>query len=186
VTRSLSPALPPAVVAVGIALAALTTTAGCALFSGDAGHLHGNRFEDEHVGYDVGLPGEGWQRVRLATANVAWFHALTGAALLVNSHCEGVQDAPLSGLAGELMLGMTEREVLEERVLPFAGREALEMTARGKLDGVPRHRALFVLKKDGCVYDVVYDASPTAFDAGLSDFRRVRDGLVIGPRRDRR
>jgi hypothetical protein len=158
---------------------------GCFLF-GDGGQLRDNRFEDNHVAYSIGLPGEGWQRVKLPTANVAWFDDAAGAALLVNSHCEGVQDAPLQGLAGELLIGMTEREVHEQRVVPFSGREALEMTASGKLDGVLRRRALFVLKKDGCVYDVVYDAPPDAFDAGLPAFGRVRDGLVVHGRRDRR
>lgn len=158
---------------------------GCFLFGND-GHLRDNRFEDDHVGYTIGLPGEGWRRVTIPTANVAWVDDDDGAALLVNSHCDGVQDAPLEGLAGELMIGMTERDVQEQRVVPFAGREALEMMASGKLDGVLRQRALFVLKKDGCVYDVVYDAPPVHFDAGLPAFRRVRDGLVVGHRRDRR
>mgnify|MGYP003352761573 CR=1 FL=1 len=54
------------------------------------------------------------------------------------------------------------------------------------LDGVPVEMETTVLKKDGCVYDVVYDAPPTHFDVGLPAFRRVRDGLVVGPRRDRR
>lgn len=158
---------------------------GCFLFN-DQGHLRDNRYENDHVSYAIGLPGDGWQKVKLQTADVAWFDEAHGAALLVNSHCEGVQDAPLQGLAGELMLGMTEREVHAERVLPFAGREALEMVASGKLDGVLRRRALFVLKKDGCVYDIVYDAPPDAFDVGLRAFGQVRDGLVVGARRDRR
>ncbi|MBM4282074.1 MAG: hypothetical protein FJ137_15385 [Deltaproteobacteria bacterium] len=157
---------------------------GC-LFGGGA-ELRDNRFEDAHVGYAVGLPGDGWQRVRVATANGAWFDEQNGAALLVNSHCEGVRDAPLEGLALELMIGTTERAVQEQRVLPFDGREALEMVTTGKLDGVERQRALFVLKKDGCVYDIVYDAPPATFATGLPAYRRVRDGMVVGPRRDRR
>ena len=61
---------------------------------------------------------------------------------------------------------------------------ALETMAIAKIDGVPRQRALFVLKKDGCVYDVVYDAAPLKFDEGLAAYRRVRDGLDVGARRD--
>jgi hypothetical protein len=157
---------------------------GC--LCGGGGHFRDNRFEDEHVAYAVVPPGEPWQRVAVETANVAWFNSSVGASLLVNSHCEGVGDAPLAGLTSELTMGMTDRVLEEPRVIPFAGREAMETIATGKLDGVPRKLALFVLKKDGCVYDVVYDAAPEHFDAGLPAYRRVRDGLAVGPRRDHR
>jgi hypothetical protein len=166
-----------------VALLFAAATSGCLCHN--AGSLRGNHFEDDHVGYDVGLPGEGWQQRRLETSNLAWTNVDLGAALLVNSHCEGVQDAPLVGLSNELMLGLTEREVLSQELRPFNRREALETIARGKLDGVVRQRAMFVLKKDGCVYDVVYDAPPERFTAGLGAYQRVRDGLSVGPRRDR-
>ena len=52
------------------------------------------------------------------------------------------------------------------------------------LDGVPMRYDVWVLKKDGCVYDVVYDAAPLKFDEGLAAYRRVRDGLDVGARRD--
>jgi hypothetical protein len=179
----MSPAL--RILVSSLAFGAGAAVAGC-FGHDDAGQLRDNHFQNAHVDYAVGLPGEGWQRVKVETANIAWVDSSGGRALLVNSHCEGVQDAPLSGLAGELMIGMTERAVQEERLLPFAGREALEMVATGKLDGVVRRRALFVLKKDGCVYDIVYDAPPSSFAVGLDAYHRVRDGLAIGPRRDHR
>ena len=156
--------------------------AGC---WGNVGTYVERRFTDDHVNYTTGDPGDQWTRVVLESTNVAWHNPALAAGILVNSHCEGVKDAPLEGLTGELMMGSTEREVLSQTLKPFAGREALETIALAKIDGVPRQRALFVLKKDGCVYDVVYDAPPQRFEAGLAAYRRVRDGIEIGPRRDR-
>lgn len=152
---------------------------------GTTGHLVDNRFEDDKVSYSVGLPGEGWRRLQIERADIAWHNAALGAGLLVNSACEGVQDSPLVGLTNELLIGTTEREIIEQTTLPWSRREALESIVTGKLDGVPRKRALFVLKKDGCVYDIVYDAPPLSFDAGLPAYRRVRDGFDVGLRRDR-
>jgi hypothetical protein len=152
---------------------------------GTSGQLVDNRFEDDKVSYTVGQPGEGWQRLKLDRADIAWHHPQLGAGLLVNSACEGVQDSPLIGLTNELLIGTTEREIVEQTTLPWSRREALESIVTGKLDGVPRKRALFVLKKDGCVYDIVYDAPPASFDAGLAAYRRVRDGFDVGLRRDR-
>lgn len=145
----------------------------------------GNHFEDRHVDYRVGAPGVGWRQVQLETSNISWFNDAIGAGLLVNSHCEGVQDSPLEGLTGELLIGTTEREILEQTVRPWAGREAMETIATGKLDGVARKHALFVVKKDGCVYDIVYDAPVSNFDVGYPDYVTVRDGFAIAGRRDR-
>jgi len=152
---------------------------------GTGASLKDNRFENDHVGYGLGAPGEGWTQVKLEGTDVVWHNPALAAGLLVNSHCEGVADSPLEGLTGELMMGSTEREILSQIVRPASGREAMETVATAKLDGVLRKRALYVLKKDGCVYDVVYDAAPDRFDAGLDAYHRVRDGLVVGPRRDR-
>ena len=163
----------------------VTLSAAAAGCFGTGGSYVNEHFEDDHVGYGVGEPGDGWQTVRLEGVNVAWHQPALAAGLLINSHCEGVGDSPLEGLTGELLMGTTEREVLQQTLVPWSGREALETIATCKLDGVPRKRAMFVLKKDGCVYDVVYDASPATFDAGLDGYRRVKAGLDVGPRRDR-
>ncbi len=163
-----------------IVVVAASVVGGC------TGGAHtNNRFEDAHVSYTLGAPGEGWREVRLEGTNVVWHHADLAAGILVNSHCEGVGDSPLEGLTNELLMGTTEREVLSQVVKPFSGREALETIATAKLDGVLRKRAMFVLKKDGCVYDVVYDAAPDHFDAGLAAYNNVVAGLDVGPRRDR-
>jgi hypothetical protein len=161
---------------------AVASAGGC---WGTSGRLVDNRFEDDKVAYTVGQPGEGWRPLRLERADIAWHHPGIGAGILVNSACEGVQDSPLIGLTNELLIGTTEREILEQQVMPWSRREALESVVSGKLDGVPRKRAIFVLKKDGCVYDIVYDAPPATFEAGLAAYRRVRDGFDVGGRRDR-
>lgn len=159
-----------------------TLAGGC---FGDAGVHRADRFENSHVGYDVKPPGEGWIEVKLDGADITWHNPKLAAGLLVNSHCEGVQDSPLEGLTGELLMGTTEREILEQTRGPASGREALETVATVKLDGVPRKRMLWVLKKDGCVYDIVYDAAPESFDDGVAAYRRVRDSVIVGPRHDR-
>jgi len=169
------------VVAFTSAIAATLSAAACST----TGELKNDRFEDAKVSYAVGLPGDGWKRLDFEKADIAWHNPDLGAGLFINSTCEGVQDSPLVGLTNELLIGTTEREVLEQELKPWSKREALETIVLSKLDGVLRKRALFVIKKDGCVYDIVYDAPPERFDAGVATYRRVRDGFDIGPRRDR-
>jgi hypothetical protein len=45
-----------------------------------------------------------------------------------------------------------------------------------KLDGVPKKFDVWVLKKDGCVYDLYYIAPPDRYESGVGDF----EGFVHG------
>lgn len=141
-------------------------------------------YEDTVVRYSLDAPGEGWVLLQLEQANVAWRHPLLNASLLVNSHCEGVEDASLEVLTRHLLMGMTQAEVLAEERSMLSGRAALETTVAAKLDGVPRKLKLLVLKKDGCVYDLVLDARPDTFEGAAGAYRRVRESLEVHPRRD--
>lgn len=149
---------------------------------GSRGQLRGDVYERKGVSYRVKSPDGQWSRVTVESADVAWRNAELGASLLINSHCQGVQDAPLEALAGHLLIGFTERELVSERKLDLSRREALEREVRAKLDGVPRHLLLLVMKKDGCVYDVVLDASPEGFPRARPAFERMVEGLEVYPR----
>lgn len=166
-------------------VAALLAAAAAASCSTPAGSYEGGVFQDERVRYEAGEPGPGWERVRLDQADVAWMHGATTSTLILNSHCEGVQDAPLEALTNELLMGTTEREFLSQEKVPWSRREALETIAAAKLDGVPRRYALFVLKKDGCVYDIVLSSPQEAFDAARPAYESVKQRFDVGPRKDR-
>ena len=77
-------------------------------------------------------------------------------------------------------MGTTERDIESQSTIPFDGREALHTVLRAKLDGVPMHYDVFVMKKDGCVYDLVYVAPPCQFAAGARDFERFALNLHAG------
>lgn len=158
-----------------------------ALIGGSAcvsSHWQAGRFDDGQVHYALPEPGDGWQRLRLDTANAAWRNPAKRAAILVNSHCVGVEDASLHVLSRHLLMGMENTEILSESQRTIAGRAALETSARGTLDGVPRQLQLLVLKKDGCVYDLVLEGNPANFDDSLPAYARLRDSWQIFRRKD--
>lgn len=156
-----------------LALAACCATGGVMTDGG---------YRDAKVSYRLGEPGEGWRRLQLEAANVAWFNDALSASLMTNSHCDGVKDAPLAGLTEDLLIGLTDRVVVSQQARPSSRREALETIVTGKLDGVERKLALLVLKKDGCVYDIVLGAGPEQFEGALAAFSRVRDGFDVDAR----
>ena len=84
----------------------------------------------------------------------------------VNGRC-GVDgdDVPLASLTQHLFLQFTERELKSQEELTLDGRAAMRTELLGKLDGVPKHFIVYVLKKDGCVYDFWRIGEPGAGDA---------------------
>ena len=75
----------------------------------------------------------------------------------------------------------TERDLLSQEVVPFDGREAMHSVMLAKLDGVPKKFDVWVLKKDGCVYDMYLIAEPARFDAGVGEFRKFVSGFTTVP-----
>ncbi|XXF78407.1 hypothetical protein P2318_01235 [Myxococcaceae bacterium GXIMD 01537] len=140
-------------------------------------------FEDSvlakpQVRYRVGELPPGWRRVVLADNDLAFTEdGHTGRAIAVNATCEGHDDPPLPVLLRHLLMGFTEREEKEQRMMVLDGREALRARYTAKLDGVPVELDLVVLKKDGCVHDFSYVAPVGQADARRADFDAVLAGF---------
>ncbi len=114
-----------------------------------------------------------WRRIVLADAILAFRDDRHAASVLLNGRCgRRDDDTPLGVLTTHLLFGTTEREVLRQELMAFDGREALRTVVRAKLDGVPLQYELLVLKKNNCVYDFVFVASPARFEEGAAVFRQ--------------
>ncbi len=115
-----------------------------------------------------------WQRLSHSHGSLAFRDAEHAGSVLLNGRCglDG-DDVPLKALTGHLFLQFTEREVVAQEVVPFDGREAMHTTMKAKLDGVPMMYDVWVLKKDGCVYDLLYLAPERGFGAGRAAFQRL-------------
>ncbi|MBN1653626.1 MAG: hypothetical protein JXA30_07600 [Deltaproteobacteria bacterium] len=120
-----------------------------------------------------------WERVFVGDQNdLAWRHPEFNAIIQVNASCSPSMDIPLRALTNHLLIGFTEREIQEQKLLPMAGREALRTHLTAKLDGVPREMVFDVLKKDGCVYDFSLIAPPDArFSRALKDYLSLIAGF---------
>ena len=119
---------------------------------------------------------ESWRRIEATGALLAFRDDARRATVAVNGRCglDG-DDVPLEALTHHLFLQFTERELVSQNRVDLDGREALRTEIVAKLDGVKKHYVVYVLKKDGCVYDFVY-VSPGA-DAGEAGVRALRARL---------
>jgi hypothetical protein len=108
-----------------------------------------------------------------------WRDARSGGRVLLAGRCgTDRDDVPLAALTQHLFLQFTERKARSQDVVPFDQREAMHTIMDAKLDGVPLRYDAWVLKKDDCIYDLLYFNDPQRFDAGLSDFRRIVAGFA--------
>jgi len=120
----------------------------------------------------------GWRRVLVEGADLAFRDDDHDGSVLFDVRCgHADDDAPLSILTEHLIMGTTERDFESQEIMPFDGREAMRTRLRAKLDGVPMQYEIYVMKKDGCVYDLVYVAPPDRFEDGTADFERFAGGL---------
>ena len=79
---------------------------------------------------------------------------------------------------GGRMFPDTDREIVVQETVPFDGREAMHTVLSAKLDGVGMTYDVWVLKKDGCVYDLLYLAPEASFESGRAAFSSMVSGFT--------
>jgi hypothetical protein len=132
----------------------------------------------DEVSYRLGPVPSDWRRVDVADGpDVAWEVGTTGVLVHVYHACGRNMDSPLPALVQQLLIGFTDREFVEEETIPFDGREARHVLVRAKLDGAPVLIELFVLKKDGCVFDLSCVGPPARVEAVRPAFRAFVEGF---------
>lgn len=146
----------------------------------------GRVYEGGGVQFATGEVPAGWRRIEAKGALLTFRDDAAGATVAVNGRCgRDAEDVPLAALTQHLFLMFTDRELGEQKKLELDGREALrtEMTAR--LDGVKKAFIVYVLKKDGCVYDFLFisdarglESGGEKFDKFVSGFRAVRGSVA--------
>lgn len=154
----------------GAVLAALGACGG----SGFNGHVyHGERFA-----FAVGPVPARWRKLDVSHAALAFRDDRDEATIAANGRCRGeADDVPLKSLTQHLFMRFTERQIERQEVVPFDQREAMHSVVVAKLDGVPMKFDVWVMKKDGCVYDLMYMAPPDRFGRGSLEFSRFVSGF---------
>jgi hypothetical protein len=94
----------------------------------------------------------GYQKLETPRADAAWKNTKNGNTIAYQSACGESSEAPLESVAQEL-LGAFDSSVepqLQRR--PFDGREAIDLEADGKVDGVATRMRAVLYRKNGCSY----------------------------------
>src|SRR4051812_35968528 len=137
----------------------------------------GRVYRNGNLQFRVGQIPSDWRRIDADDALLAFRDDPANATVALNGRC-GVDgdDVPLASLTQHLFLQFTEREPIAQQTLTLDGREALRTELNASLDGVKKHYLVYVLKKDGCVYDFMY-ISADGSAAASAEFERFVQGF---------
>lgn len=160
----------------------LLVLAAGALVSACGASFDGTTYRGGGVAFRVPSTPASWQRIDAEGASLAFRDDAAGATIAISGRCgKDADDVPLASLTQHLFMQFTERDLTSQEVVPFDGREAMHTVMSAKLDGVPKRFDVWVLKKDGCVYDLYLIADPPRFDASAAEFRKVVSGFATVP-----
>ena len=130
------------------------------------------------MSFRVGDAPEAWRTIEVSDALKSFRNDVDGATIAVNGRCgKDGDDVPLVALTRQLFIYFTDREEQSQESVVVDGREALKTVMHAKLDGVKKGFVVYVLKKDGCVYDFMYISPPESLGAGAAGFDRFVAGF---------
>lgn len=156
-------------------VALVTTVAVLTALSGCAGRrLHDGVYRSEH-GYRIAVPGPGWTVVDESRADLELRRADGAAGMLVATTCRRATTRQRDAdLRRHLLLGLRERETLEDSATSLAGLRGVRVVMEGRMRGnTDRVRIeAYTVRSDRCVYDLLYVAPPAEFAASHEDFAR--------------
>ncbi len=134
---------------------------------------HQGRVRTTNGSFHVGRLPVTWKGPERSLNHLLYKNPSLEATLVVDALCgRKFDDAPLPILARNLFRGLDHAEHGKAKHFLLDGRAALQLDGRGSIDGVPLRMRVVVMKKDFCLYDLMYLAPPRYFDAGLADFMR--------------
>lgn len=143
-------------------------------------HFKDGIFYGEYTTYRVGELGREWQEVSVDDNDLA-FHRAGRGTIGANSTCQDYDDVPHVALMNHLLFGMTHRQYRVEEEVTLDGRGARHDIVDAELDGVPITLEVFLVTRDGCVYDLSLVTSRQAHAASRADFLRFVSGFEVLP-----
>jgi hypothetical protein len=154
-------------------------SAGALLLAGCASASFANGiYDDGTVRYRIGELKGAWRRLDVDDNDLAFYDTRLGT-ISVNSMCSGYEDVPEQALLNQLLFGTRDRKYRLEETVTLDGRGALHDVIDLTLDGVPVTLEVYVVKKDGCVYDFSRVSSRPAFEQGRPAFAALVQGFKV-------
>lgn len=100
-----------------------------------------------------------WKEISSEGSDYALQKITSNSIFLFNSSCRKFEGSSLNALTGSILTGLDDLIIEEKKESFYQGREAVEVTANGKLDGITRYFKIITILKNNCIYDYVLIAT---------------------------
>jgi hypothetical protein len=141
------------------------------------GQVIGQQFVSPVYAFAVPLPEDVWQPVSDEPSVLTLAHTQLAAGITISVTCEQTRDVPLDILTRHLFFGFKDMQVLQQAPYALNGVPALKTVARARIDGREVQVHGYVVQREGCIYDLVYFASPQDYSRGEPSFERMVTGF---------
>lgn len=185
----------PAIVFPLLLIALVSLASGCGLLIGNVKPVEEKSDQYGVADLSKDYPGK-WTRLTTkqqggdvknpeATAteipDAAYQSPQTAAVISINSSCRSGEtaDTDLKTLANQLTYGISNVSRRTEQNLTLQGTEALQTTVQGQMSQNNIALKTVVLKKNGCIYDLLYMAPPEHFASSEPDFDKFVASLRL-------
>lgn len=111
-----------------------------------------------HARYGISSLSDAWEKQHFRGTDLFFKHRQKDAMIYLKVFCEKFSDSPLAALRAQMLANLGKYDILSDKLINIAGREALVSEAIVKVDGVERFLKMMALRKNRCVFDVVLSA----------------------------
>lgn len=121
-----------------------------------------------------------WSEINSEGSDYALQNNKTKSIFLFNSSCRKYEGSNLNALTSSLLTGIEDVNMTEKKNTVYQEREALEITANGKLDGVARYFKIITLQKNNCIYDyMLISTSAKNLEADSVDLKTFLERIIL-------
>ncbi len=133
----------------------------------------GKIYHSPSFSFQVGKLNADWTSLDADEATLAFRNVSKKAVISIFGQCgQSKEDVPLIALTKHLFLRFTDVNLQTQTLVPFNEREALHTVVLARLDGVQKTFDVWVLKKDGCVYDIALISEPEFYSDLKDEFEQ--------------
>lgn len=138
-----------------------------------------NVFIPEHGLYRVPLPEGNWDIVMVSEEDIAMRNNLSMAMLTIILNPVAHIDMPLEVLLNHILIGIHNKMVLAKNETLIDGEMAINAILRAEMDGKVIKMDVFVVRRGGKAFNILYWAHPDHYDKTIHDFEAMVKGFTF-------
>jgi hypothetical protein len=154
----------------------MVAAGGLFLSSCAGGRILDGLYIDERKGFRVQLLRNGWQVMESSGADLVLRDTRSEARIAVSASCPGEETGPLPALVRHLFFGLRQVKQLRQECIQLDGVAGLETVIAATWEGTPVQVRSIVMRRRGCLYDLLFVAPPESYGDRSMDFESFLRG----------